>query len=85
MRRPSNLTARHEDLTAQEEPSGPRGGTTTRTPSGMMKKNFWLSIELAEELRQRAYEERRTESAIIREGLVAALRQRKDSSRGGSS
>jgi hypothetical protein len=85
MRRTSDLTPSYEDLEEREEPSGPRGGTTTRTPSGMMKKNFWLSIELAEELRQRAYEERRTESAIIREGLIAALRQRSDSSRGGSS
>ena len=66
--------------------SGPRGGTTTRTQSGLVKKNFWLPREQAEALRRQAHEDRRTEAAIIREGLSKVLdawRRKRVSSGGG--
>ena len=40
--------------------TGPRGGTTTVTESGMVKKNLWVPAEIAEVLRQRAFDERRS-------------------------
>jgi hypothetical protein len=48
---------------------GPRGGRTTITKSGMVKKNLWVPHEVAEALRQKAFEERRSEAEIIREAL----------------
>lgn len=55
-------------------PKGPRGGTTTVTKSGMVKKNLWIPRDEAEALRDKAYNERRSEADIIREGLRAVLR-----------
>jgi hypothetical protein len=52
---------------------GPRGGTTTVTKSGMVKKNLWIPLDEAEALRDKAYNERRSEADIIREGLRAVL------------
>jgi hypothetical protein len=52
---------------------GPRGGTTTLTKSGLVKKNFWLQRVDAEALRRKAHEERKTEAEIIREGLAKVL------------
>ncbi|HEX2253411.1 MAG TPA: hypothetical protein VHQ65_09105 [Thermoanaerobaculia bacterium] len=57
----------------QDQPLGPRGGTTTVTKSGMVKKNLWIPRDEAEELRRRAFEERRSEADIIREGLRQVL------------
>lgn len=54
-------------------PKGPRGGTTTVTKSGMVKKNLWIPRDEAEALRDKAYNERRSEADIIREGLRAVL------------
>lgn len=48
---------------------GPRGGTTTVTASGHVKKNLWIDRDDAEWLRSVAYEQRRTEASIIRLGL----------------
>jgi len=48
---------------------GPRGGETTVTKSGMVRKTLWLHAEEAEALRLRAFEERRPESEIVREAL----------------
>lgn len=48
---------------------GPRGGTTTVTRSGMVKKNMWIPREAAEKLRQRAFLERRSEADLVRESL----------------
>lgn len=58
---------------------GPRGGTTTVTRSGMVKKNLWIPREEAEALRQKAFEERRSEAEIIREGLALTLDPRRRS------
>lgn len=54
-------------------PVGIRGGTTTRTETGMYRKNFWISEEMCEALRRKAFEERRTETDIIREALGRLL------------
>ena len=55
---------------------GPRGGTTTIARSGMVKKNLWLHADVAEALRTKAFEERRSEAEIIREGLSLVLDDR---------
>lgn len=52
---------------------GPRGGETTTTPGGLRRKVLLLTEELAEELRERAHQERRSESEIAREALSAWL------------
>lgn len=51
------------------EPLGPRGGTTTVTRTGMVKKNLWIPREMAEKLRTRAFDEHRSEAELIRQGL----------------
>jgi len=62
-----------ETDTSEDQPTGPRGGTTTVTKSGMVKKNLWIPQEEAEALREKAYVERRSEADIIREGLRLVL------------
>ncbi len=52
---------------------GPRGGESTVSKTGMIKKTLWLHQDEAEALRNRAFQERRTESDIIREGLRRIL------------
>jgi hypothetical protein len=49
--------------------TGPRGGTTTVTKSGMVRKTMWFNQDEAEALRVRAFEERKPESEIVREAL----------------
>ena len=61
------------DETTQGPPTGPRGGTTTVTRTGMVKKNLWMPFETAEALREKAFDERRSEADIIREGLRHVL------------
>lgn len=58
----------------RREARGPRGGRTTVTDSGMVKKNLWMPGALAEELRLRAFDERRPEAEILREALRRHLR-----------
>lgn len=53
--------------------TGPRGGTTTVTSTGMIRKNLWISNEENEALRRRAFDERRSETQIIRAGLRRIL------------
>lgn len=69
-----SLPMKDEEETTQ---IGPRGGTTTVTRSGMVKKNLWIPREEAEALRQKAFEERRSEADIIREGLELMLDPRR--------
>jgi len=57
----------------QRDRVGPRGGTTTLTKSGMVRKNFWLPVDEAEELRLKAFQERRSEADIIRAALRDVL------------
>ncbi len=47
---------------------GPRGGTTT-VSGDRVRKNLWITREEAEALRRRAFESRRTETDLMREGL----------------
>jgi hypothetical protein len=53
--------------------AGPRGGKTTVSASGMVRKTLWLHGDEAERLRERAYRERRAESEIMREALRRLL------------
>lgn len=62
-----------EEMMSTERPVGPRGGTTTVTKSGMVKKNLWIPQDEAEALREKAFHERRSEADIIREGLRSVL------------
>ena len=52
---------------------GPRGGSTTRTDSGQVKKNLWIPEQDAERLRVLAFELRTSEAEIMRRGLKAVL------------
>lgn len=52
---------------------GPRGGKTTVSKSGMVRKTLWLHGDEAEALRELAYRERRAESDIMREALRRLL------------
>lgn len=52
-----------------EKRLGPRGGETTISKTGMIRKTLWLHPDEAEALRQKAFHERRTEAEILREGL----------------
>jgi hypothetical protein len=56
-----------------EKALGPRGGETTVSKTGMLKKTLWLHPDEAEALRNRAFTERRTEAEILREGLRRVL------------
>ena len=49
--------------------SGPRGGTTTVSPGGLIRKAFWMHPDEVEALRRTAYEQRRTEAEIVREAV----------------
>ena len=49
----------------------PRGGETTVSKSGMVRKTLWLHGDEAEALREKAYRDRCAESEIVR----AALRE----------
>jgi hypothetical protein len=53
--------------------TGPRGGETTVSKSGMVRKTLWLHGDEAEALRERAFKERRAESEIVREALRGYL------------
>jgi hypothetical protein len=53
--------------------TGPRGGETTISKSGMVRKTLWLHGDEAEVLRERAFKERRAESEIVREALRGYL------------
>lgn len=52
---------------------GPKGGTTTVTRTGHVKKNLWLPADMAEELRRKAFELRIAEAEIIRRALAKFL------------
>jgi hypothetical protein len=60
---------RDETGTAEEGRRGPRGGTTTVSASGFVKKNFWVSPGAAEQMRRVAFETRRSEADILRAAL----------------
>ena len=49
--------------------TGPRGGRTTVTKSGLVRKTFALHHDEVRSLRKAAYEEERTETDIVRTAL----------------
>lgn len=49
--------------------TGPRGGTTTVSKSGMLKKNLWVPPDMGEWLRDMAYVHKMAEADIIREAI----------------
>lgn len=53
---------------------GPKGGTTTFTAGGLVRKVIYLNKDEAEALRLKAFTDRRTESDIAREALRRLLR-----------
>jgi hypothetical protein len=52
---------------------GPRGGRTTVSAGGYIRKSILLSPEANEALRSKAFAERRSEAEIVREALSRAL------------
>jgi hypothetical protein len=62
-----------------QQRAGPKGGKTTRTPGGLVRKSVLLTEEISEELRERAHLERRSESEIVREALEDYFERRPES------
>lgn len=54
-------------------PRGPKGGRTTRTRSGMVRKSLMLGTEEAQALRREAFETERSEAEIVREAVRRLL------------
>ncbi|MGH6692486.1 MAG: ribbon-helix-helix protein, CopG family [Gammaproteobacteria bacterium] len=54
---------------AAKERIGPRGGKTTRTKTGAVRKTLWLGPQEAAALARLAAKERRAETEIVREAL----------------
>lgn len=52
---------------------GPRGGKTTKTDTGLVRKTIWLHEDESEALREKAFNERRSESEIVREAVRKLL------------
>ena len=48
---------------------GPRGGKTTVSPGGLIRKAFYMHPDEVEALRRLSYEERRSEAEIVREAV----------------
>lgn len=53
--------------------TGPRGGTSTRTETGLVKKNLWMPHDLAQRVRDTAFRRRVSEAEIIRAALAQYL------------
>lgn len=58
----------------QRPKQGPRGGTTTVSAAGMVRKNLWINFAEDDALRQVAFDQRRSQTEVIRAGLRLALR-----------
>jgi hypothetical protein len=52
-----------------KENIGPRGGKTTVTDSGLVRKTIYFHADEAEALRVKAFENRRSESEIVRDAV----------------
>lgn len=57
---------------------GPKGGKTTTTTGGPIHKKVLIRDDQAEALRRASFDERPSESKIIREALDDYLDQRRD-------
>jgi hypothetical protein len=53
-------------------PQGPRGGTTTRFASGLVRTTVHLQDDELEYLRRKGFAEQRSVSELIREAIRAA-------------
>ena len=53
-------------METKKELTGPRGGKTTLTPGGLLKKTIYLEPDEWEALRERSYREQRPISELIR-------------------
>jgi hypothetical protein len=56
-----------------EKRLGPRGGETTVSKTGMIRMTLWLHPDEAEALRLKAFQDRRTQADLLREGLRRVL------------
>ena len=54
-------------------PLGPKGGRTTRTTGGLVRKAWFVRDDQAADVRQRAFDEQRSESEVVRDALDAFL------------
>ncbi len=53
----------------ETEHRGPRGGETTVSRSGMIRKTFWFHKDEADALRVKAFEDHCPEAEIVRAAL----------------
>ena len=51
-------------MATREQRTGPRGGKTTVSKRGLIRKTFWIHEGENEALRRAAFEERKTETEI---------------------
>ena len=58
---------------SEKKRTGPRGGETTISKTGMIRMTLWLHEDEAEALRLKAFTERRTQAEILRQGLRRML------------
>ncbi len=63
-----------KDKDETRAPTGPKGGVTTVSPSGMIRKSILLKPDEDEALRKMSFDQRRSEAAIIREALRSLLK-----------
>ncbi len=56
-------------MTEDTNARGPRGGKTTVSKKGRLRKTFWLDEAENEALRREAFDTRRSETEIVRELL----------------
>lgn len=57
-------------MTSAKKPeTGPRGGTSTISPGGLIRKAFYMHPDEVEALRRAAFERRCSEAEIVREAV----------------
>lgn len=59
---------------AKKKRTGPRGGTTTVNDRGLIRKTLWIHEDENEGLRRAAFEERTSETEIVRRLLRKYLK-----------
>jgi hypothetical protein len=69
---------RYRAMSDKPTPTGPKGGKTTHTPGGFLKKTIYFDSEEWEALRKKGYEEHRAISDLIRELIRRGLDLDKD-------
>ncbi len=56
-------------MASEPKAEGPRGGKTTVSKRGLIRKTLWIHRDENEALRKAAFEERKTETEIVRQLL----------------